>query len=287
MAEQSLHQLQELKEAPGTQELSIQTHTSPFTQACAMPQLPSVPGCPWPLRALCNKPNGGSQNVGPGPRPTHVNASFFRAMGRKEQGLGHGALGAQKKKPCFQLPCGGHGLPAQPWDLSTASGLRKWGQWGPHPRAGCRDYDAGREQNKRRSVRQPCKFPLPQAPLRWQQKDKDEGAQGRGEGKESSTGGTDPLWPGRVTGQGQSRGSCGKSRPREGREGVSVPRPQPMTRNQWRSQVSRSQAAPSQGSREDRSGLIQLSLHLQRPGLCLCLPTAFSPVSFLSLVRTP
>lgn len=29
--EQSFHQLQELKEALGTQELSIQTHTSPFT----------------------------------------------------------------------------------------------------------------------------------------------------------------------------------------------------------------------------------------------------------------
>lgn len=89
--EQSVHQLQEVKEALGTQQLSIQTHMSPFTQVCAVPQ---------PLKPLCNKLNGGSQKVGPSPKPTYVNESFFRALGRRgrSRALGHGAPGLQENK---------------------------------------------------------------------------------------------------------------------------------------------------------------------------------------------
>lgn len=79
------------------------------------------------------------------------------------------------------------------------------------------------------SVKQPCMAPLPQVPLQWQQKDKGEGAQGQGEckglgerkGREIAAGCTDPVWPGRVTGQGWSRGNCGESP--QGEEGSQCP----------------------------------------------------------------
>lgn len=72
----------------------------------------------------------------------------------------------------------------------------------------------------------------PQVPLRWQQNDKGEGAQGQGNTRDrDSSRSKDPTWPGRVIGGGWSTGS-----PR-GPEVRQRPGQQPMASNQWRSKV--------------------------------------------------